>query len=131
MGSQNQIRELIHELSAAKLTAAKDGSLTIPGVTLLAAGTWTDSNFGTPLTYPEEVLKEYAENWFDNPLWSRHGGGSPRSITDKIGEIVNPRYNAAAVIGDLILHAKSRNSGDRRHGLLFQSISNQIIITRA
>jgi hypothetical protein len=112
MGSQNQIRELIHDLSAAKLTKAKDGSLTIPGVTLLAAGTWTDSNFGTPLTYPEETLKEYAANWFDNPLWSRHGGGSPRSITDKIGEITNPRYNAAAVIGDLILHGKTQTSRD-------------------
>lgn len=110
MGSK--IRELIHDLSAAKLSTDTDGSLTIPGVILLAAGTWTDSNFGTPLTYSEGVLNEYAENWADNPLWCRHGGGSPRSITDKIGEIVNQRYNAGKVIGDLILHGKTQTSRD-------------------
>ena len=122
MGSETKIRELIHDLSAHKLTKSKDGSLTIPNVTLLAAGTWTDSNFGTPLTYPEETLKEYAENWRDNPLWSRHGGGSPRSITDKIGDIVNPRYNNAAVVGDLILHGKTQTSRDT-----IELITNELV----
>lgn len=110
MGSK--IRALVHDLSAAKLSMADDGSLTIPAVTLLAQGTWTDSNFGTPLMYSEQVLKEYAGNWIDNPLWSRHGGGTPRSITDKVGEIFNPRYNNAAVVGDLFLHGKTQTSRD-------------------
>ena len=105
------IRELVHDLSA-KAKKAEDGSLTIKNVILLASGTWTDSNYGTPLFYPESILKEYATNWYDNPLWSRHGGGSPRSITDKIGEITNQRYNAGKVIGDIILHGKTQTSRD-------------------
>lgn len=112
MAKNSQVRELIHDLSASKLKKAKDGTLTIKGAILLAAGTWVDSNWGTPLCYSEEVLKEYAENWADNPLWCRHGGGSPRSITDKIGEIINQRYNEGTVVGDLVLHGKTQTSND-------------------
>lgn len=112
MAKNSQVRELIHELGKPTAKKAADGSLTIKGVILLAAGTWTDSNWGTPLVYSSEVLKEYATNWFDNPLWSRHGGGTPRSITDKIGEIENQRYDDSKVLGDIVLHGKTQTSND-------------------
>jgi uncharacterized coiled-coil protein SlyX len=112
MAKNSQVRELIHDLASEKMKKAKNGSLTIKDAILLAAGTWVDSTWGTPLCYSEDILKEYAENWVDNPLWSRHGGGSPRSITDKIGEIVNQRYNDGAVVGDLVLHGKTQTSSD-------------------
>jgi len=112
MESGGKARELICDLSAGKFKVASDGSLTVKDVKLLASGTWTDSSWGTPLFYPEEVLKEYAGNWFDSPLWCRHGGGVPRSITDKIGEVVEPRYHDAAVHGDLVLHGKTQVSRD-------------------
>lgn len=112
MAKNSQVRELIHELGKPTAKRAEDGSLTIKGVILLAAGTWTDSNWGTPLVYSSEVLKEYAKNWFDNPLWVRHGGGTPRSITDKIGEIENQRYDDSKVLGDIILHGKTQTSND-------------------
>jgi len=112
MASGNRVRELRHELSVGKFRRASDGSLTVKDVPLLATGTWTDSNFGTPLFYPEDVLERYAENWIDNSLWSRHGGFAPRSITDKIGEVTNLHYNGGAVRGDLVLHGKSSTSRD-------------------
>lgn len=112
MESGTKVRELVHDLSASKFHQAADGSLTINDVCLLASGTWTDSAWGTPLFYPEAVLKEYADNWFDNPFWCRHGGGVPRSITDKIGEVVNRRYHDKAVHGDIILHGKTQTSRD-------------------
>lgn len=109
--AKKSVRELIHNLSTGA-AVSEDGSLTIEGVTLLATGTWTDSAYGTPLFYPEKVLEEYATNWYDSPLWSRHGGGAPRSITDKIGEIENQRYADGKVLGDLILHGLTQTSKD-------------------
>lgn len=112
MESGAKARELLRDLAANEFHQGDDGALTIKDVKLLASGTWTDSVWGTPLFYPEEILKEYAENWFDNPLWVRHGGGVPRAITDKIGEVVNPRYHDGAVHGDLFLHGKNSMSRD-------------------
>jgi hypothetical protein len=112
MAKNSQVRELLHDLRKLEVKKAKNGSLTVKGVILLAAGTWTDSNYGTPLAYSNEILEEYATNWFDNPLWSRHGGGTPRSITDKVGEIANQRYENGKVLGDIILHGKTQTSKD-------------------
>lgn len=105
------VRELRAKISFGKYQEV-DSGLLIKDVKLLASGTWTDSHMGTPLFYPETILQKYAGNWIDNSLWSRHGGGTPRSITDKIGEIRNPRYNSGAVIGDLWLHEKTQTSRD-------------------
>lgn len=107
------IRELRREvvLKPDKIQE-QDGGVLVKDVTLLGTGTWTDSGVGTPLFYPESTLKEYAGNWVDNSLWSRHAGRVPRSITDKIGEIRNPHYNNGAVIGDLWLHGKTQASRD-------------------
>lgn len=105
------IRELRAKISFGQYQEV-DSGLLIKDVKLLASGTWTDSHMGTPLFYPETILEKYANNWSDNSLWSRHGGGIPRSITEKIGEIRNPRYNGGAVIGDLWLHEKTQTSRD-------------------
>ncbi len=104
-------RELKIELFAGKYQE-QDGGLFIQDVKLLASGTWTDSHMGTPLFYSPKILEKYAKNWIDNSLWSRHSGGMSRSITDKIGEVRNPRYNDGVVIGDLWLHEKTQTSRD-------------------
>lgn len=109
--NNNSMRELRAKISFGQYQNVDDGLL-VKDVKLLASGTWTDSHMGTPLYYPEAILERYASNWMDNSLWSRHGGGIPRSITDKIGEIRNPRYNGGAVIGDLWLHEKTQTSRD-------------------
>lgn len=111
MGHDNKkYRELRAELNT-KIFFDGDGGISITAK-LLASGTWTDSNVGTPLFYSEKALETYAKNWMDTSLWSRHSGGTPRSITDKIGEIKNPRFENGAVFGDLWLHGKTQTSRD-------------------
>lgn len=89
-----------------------DGGLLIRDVKLMAAGTWRDSNVGTPLHYSPHVLQNYAENWSNSSLWSRHAGGSARSITDKIGEVMNQRFEDNAVMGSIWLHGRTAASKD-------------------
>jgi hypothetical protein len=91
-----------------------DKGLLVRDVILLAEGSWTDSNVRTPCYYSPEVLEKYSKNWLDNGLWSRHPGGSPRSVADKIGAVVNFYYSAEykAIMGDLLFHCKSQLSRD-------------------
>lgn len=105
------IRELRREFKPDKIQEV-DGGVLVKDVKLLASGTWTDSGVGTPLFYPEATLEKYAGNWVDTSLWSRHAGRVPRSITEKIGEVKNPRYQDGAVKGDLFLHGKTQASRD-------------------
>ena len=88
------------------------GGLLIRGVKLLAAGIWTDSAQGTPLEYSSDVLQRYAGNWVDSAMWSRHSGGVPRNITEKVGEVLNQRYENEAVVGDLHYHGLTQQSRD-------------------
>ena len=88
------------------------GGLIVRGVKLLAAGTWTDSAQGTPLEYSANVLQRYATNWVDSAMWSRHSGGVPRNITEKVGEVLNQRYENEAVVGDLHYHGLTQASKD-------------------
>ena len=88
------------------------GGLLIRGVKLLAAGIWTDSAQGTPLEYSSDVLQRYAGNWLDSAMWSRHSGGVPRNITEKVGEVLNQRYEDEAVVGDLHYHGLTQQSRD-------------------
>ena len=83
----------------------EDGSLLVHGVVIMAAGTWTDMH-GITTTFSEDVLQRCAGSWADNAVWTRHSGGSPRSVTEKVGAVVNPTYSPteAAVIADLLLH---------------------------
>jgi len=89
-----------------------EGGLQVNGVKILAAGTWTDSYQQTPCTYSPKLLEKYASNWKSNGFWLRHAGGSPRSIDEKVGEILNPRFESDAVMGDVFLHMASSRSRD-------------------
>ena len=89
-----------------------DGGLLVKDVKLLAAGTWIDSVQKTPCRYTPARLKEFAQNWTDRSLWSRHSGGMPRDITDKVGDIRNIRYQDEAVMGDPFYHGRTSRSKD-------------------
>lgn len=117
-------RELLFNLTVSDSGRFEevDGGLLVRDVPLLAAGTWTDSMKGTPLEYSPDVLSRNAANWLDTAIWSRHVGGVPRRITEKIGEVRNPRFMPAvtagnetvenAVVGDVFLHQLSQDSRD-------------------
>ena len=90
---------------------AEDGSLIVHGVTIMAAGTWTDMH-GITTTFSEDVLQRCASAWDDNAVWTRHAGGAPRSVTEKVGAVANPYYSPTdgAVMGDVILHNRTDTS---------------------
>ena len=83
----------------------EDGGLMIHGVIIMAAGTWVDMH-GIKTTFSPEVLQACALDWADNAVWTRHAGGTPRSVTEKVGAVLNPTYSPteAAVVGDVYLH---------------------------
>lgn len=86
----------------------KDGGLLIHDVIIMAAGAWTDMH-GIDTVFSEEVLQRCASEWADNAVWTRHSGGTPRSVTEKIGAVLNPHYSheTAAVMGDVFLHCQT------------------------
>ena len=86
----------------------EDGGLVIHDVIIMAAGSWTDMH-GIDTTFSEEVLERCAGQWADNAVWTRHSGGTPRSVTEKIGAVINPHYShdIAAVVGDVYLHCQT------------------------
>lgn len=96
-------------LSSYEETA--DGGLMIHGVTIMAAGSWTDMH-GIHTTFTEEVLQRCAGQWADNAVWTRHSGGTPRAVTEKIGAVLNPYYDPSrsAVMADVYLHNKTDTS---------------------
>jgi len=110
-GTELHIRALATKFSKTQMVE-QDGGLLIKGVPMLAAGTWTDSAVGTPLNYPEATLREYASNWIDTTGWSRHLGGIPRDVTDKVAEIREPRFENGAVMGDIFVHGATQKSRD-------------------
>ena len=83
----------------------ENGGLLVHGVVIMAAGTWTDMH-GITTTFSEDVLQRCAGVWADNAVWTRHSGGSPRNVTEKVGVVMNPTYSPteAAVVADLMLH---------------------------
>ena len=85
--------------------ATEDGGLMVHGVIIMAAGTWTDMH-GIKTIFSEEVLQACATQWEDNAVWTRHAGGTPRSVTEKVGAVLNPTYSPTdgAVVGDVYLH---------------------------
>ncbi len=97
-----------------KLIALGDGGLIIKDIIALAEGTWTDSLVRTPLHYTAKALSKDAANWVAKGIWSRHTGGAPRAINDKIGEIQNPRFSVEhkAVLVDGFLHGRTQASRD-------------------
>lgn len=122
---QRFTRELLFSLapSAPDRLEEVDGGLLIHDVPMLAAGVWTDSAKQTPLDYSPGVLQRHAANWLDNGMWSRHLGGVPRRITEKVGDIRLPRFMEAvpgpdgqavenAVVADVFLHQLTQESRD-------------------
>ena len=97
-----------------KFVAYGDGGLMIKDIIVLAEGTWTDSLVRTPLHYTAKALSKDAGNWAATGIWSRHTGGAPRAINDKIGEIKNPRFSLEhkAVLADGFLHGRTQASRD-------------------
>jgi hypothetical protein len=97
-----------------KFVAHGDGGLLIKDIIVLAEGTWTDSLVGTPLHYTAKTLSKGAPNWVANGIWSRHSGGAPRAINDKVGEIRSPRFSLEhkAVLADGFLHGRTQASRD-------------------
>lgn len=96
---------------AGQLTSyetTEDGGLMIHGVIIMAAGSWTDMH-GIETKFSEDVLQRCASQWADNAVWTRHSGGTPRSVTEKIGAVLNPYYSheTAAVMGDVYLHCQT------------------------
>lgn len=85
--------------------ATEDGGLLVHGVIIMAAGSWTDMH-GIATTFTEEVLERCASQWADNAVWTRHAGGTPRAVTEKVGAVLNPHYSPpdGAVVGDVYLH---------------------------
>ena len=91
--------------------STEDGGLLIHGVVIMAAGSWTDMH-GIHTTFSPEVLQRCASQWADTAVWTRHSGGTPRSVTEKIGTVVNPIYSPSltAITGDVLLHCKTETS---------------------
>lgn len=89
----------------------EDGGLIIHGVIIMAAGEWTDMH-GIHTVFTPEVLQRCAGQWADNAVWTRHNGGAPRSVTEKIGAVLAPYYDPtrSAVIADVYLHNKTDTS---------------------
>lgn len=113
LGVSGKVKELRFNFSSGKFQEL-DGGLLIKDVKLLANGTWRDSTVNTATYYPIKILQEFAANWLDNAIWSRHRGYPPiaRDITDKIGEVQNPHFDTDAVVGDIFLHGKTQKSRD-------------------
>jgi hypothetical protein len=97
-------------LEHAQLEDQPDGSLLVKNVPLLKVGQWTDSAVKTALDYPMETLAAYATNWRSNSYWSRHSGGVPRDMEDKIALIQEPRFMGDGVYADLLFHRTTEKS---------------------
>ena len=105
-------RMLATAFKKSQMITQDDGSLLVKDVPMLAAGTWTDSSVRTALNYPDRTLQKYAANWSDNTGWDRHAGNAPRGATDKVAELLNPRYQDGAVVGDIHIHGYTQKSRD-------------------
>jgi hypothetical protein len=106
-----QMRMLNLEIGDADFVEV-DGGLLVKDFLILDKGIWTDSLQKTELEYLPEVLERDSKNWKENGVWTRHTGGAPRNITDRVGRVKNPRGLDGAVWGDLFFHCRTQNSRD-------------------
>lgn len=110
-----------------KFEETEGGGLLVRDVRLLATGVWTDSLSRSEVEYTPDALK--SATWADNGLWSRHGGGMPRSIADKVGDVRNARFEGDAVVGDLHFHGKtqlSRDIAEMTRAGLYNYVSSEV-----
>lgn len=120
-----------YETNINKFVTNDDGSLLIPGVKLMAAGTWHASNAMSPMRYGNTVLKNFSDNWSDTSVWSTHD--QARSVTKKVGNIQNPRFDNDACVGDVLLHGGTQESRDSINLIInnqIDSVSSEIMITQ-
>jgi cation transport regulator ChaB len=126
-------RELRMSLGERKFEETEDGGLLVRDVRLLATGVWTDSLSRTAVEYTAEALQ--GATWQDTGLWARHGGGMPRNITDKVGEVRNPHFNGEdAIVGDLYFHNKtqlSRDIAEMTKAGLYNYVSSEVMTADA
>lgn len=110
------MRALQLPLSPSKGVIVEDynGGKVIRNAVLLKEGSWRDSGQMTTLRYSAKTLERFANNWVRTDLWDVHMGNTPRPITAKVGEVLNPRYNkeARALVGDLFFHMQTSRSVD-------------------
>jgi hypothetical protein len=98
------------ELGNDKFSKNDDGTVTVHDVRLLAAGRIVDSLSRTPTHITPEALQK--ATWKRDGFWSRHPGGKPRDITDKVGYITNQHYEGDCVIGDIVINNRTTKSKD-------------------
>ena len=98
------------ELGGEKFTQNEDGTVTVKDVRLLAAGRIVDSLSRTPTHITAEALQK--ATWKRDGFWSRHPGGKPRDITDKVGVVTNQHYEGECVVGDIVLNNRTQKSKD-------------------
>lgn len=112
--SMSQTRTLEISIQPSNFVRLKNGGLQVNNITALAEGTWTDSAVGTPLHYPARVLEKDNGNWIGKGIWTRHQGGAPRAITERVGLTKNPRYDpeTKAVTVDGVFNGRSQESRD-------------------
>lgn len=103
--------------------AQEDGSLYVRGVLIMGAGDWVSAQ-GMKTRFSAEVLKKYATNWSDNPLWLRHAVGTSRGINEIVGAVTNQHFDPAfktvlpdgrvvttpGCVGDLYLNGRTPES---------------------
>lgn len=115
--SSKKIRMLNFDITGSKFQEV-DGGLMVRDVLALDEGTWTDSAVGTPLYYTPKALAESVGNWKQSGFWTRHAGGTPRSLTDKVGRVLNPRFQNTGMTVDIYLHKRTQVSRDAADMLL-------------
>ena len=106
------LQQVLQAVDSARFVKEPDGSVTVLGVPILTEGVWTDSAQKTPAFYPRKALQE--STWDDASIWLSHPDGQFRNILDKVGLVVNQRFDGGmkGVIGDLNFHMKTANSRD-------------------
>lgn len=109
--SKDNVRMLNIDIADSQFQMV-DGGMLVKGVLLLDEGEWTDSHVGTPLYYTTKALSKYHDNWKQRGVWSRHMGGSPRDITDKVGTVKNTRFMNTGIWADLFFHMRTAKSKD-------------------
>jgi hypothetical protein len=109
--ASKKVRMLNFDIAGSKFKEV-DGGLLVTDVLALDEGTWADSAVGTPLYYTTKALSESVGNWKQTGFWTRHAGGSPRSLTDKVGRVLNPRFVNTGMCVDIFLHKRSQASKD-------------------
>lgn len=88
------------------------------GVTLLSPGEWTDSISKVPIEYKPKVLMKYATNWKDFYLNIDHS----QKALDRIGKVINPRWEDGVVKSDLHIYPITQNAKD-----IINQIDNGVI----